>query len=527
MNKLLLKTIFLVFLFSCSQDENSSLEEFVTGAKIAGVNGIHFGPDGMLYAASVIGSDISVINTETGEIIKRYGIEDGVIGPDDVAFNSKGEFYWTSILTGEVAGFTIEGNKIISGNPGIGVNPITFSDDDRLFVAQCFYDNGIFELDPSGANEPRVILEKLGDFCGLNGMDWGPDGRLYGPRWFNNEIVSLDVDTGEIRKEASGFNVPAAVKFNSKGILHVLDTGAGKVYKVVDKINVEVASITNGLDNLAINADDEIFVSSYSEGSILKIGENSIEEILPGGISHAGGLSVYKNDIVVADVQSVKAYSTEGGSESWNYKNTFRVSPIGANTAVSTFEDYVILTSWVDNTLKIMKPESGEILGSFEGLNVPVSATKFNDSVAVALDGDGTITLFNFDTNQSTLLASGFKAPTHIINYEDGLLVSDRDLGELILVDEEGNKSTLIKGLDSPEGLALRGNSIYVFEGNTGEIKEIINGTIKILGALKPGSPAQSEFQPPSMIFNGLAIHNDFLYVAGEAEKSLFRISLK
>ena len=69
MNKLLLKTIFLVFLFSCSQDENSTLEEFVTGAKIAGVNGIHFGPDGMLYAASVIGSDISVINTETGEII--------------------------------------------------------------------------------------------------------------------------------------------------------------------------------------------------------------------------------------------------------------------------------------------------------------------------------------------------------------------------------------------------------------------------------------------------------------------------
>ena len=527
MNKLLLKTIFLVFLFSCSQDENNPLEEFVTGAKIAGVNGIHFGPDGMLYAASVIGSDISVINTETGEIIERYGIEDGVIGPDDVAFNSKGEFYWTSILTGEVAGFNSEGSKVISGNPGIGVNPITFSDDDRLFVAQCFYDNGIFELDPSGATEPRVILEELGEFCGLNGMDWGPDGRLYGPRWFNNEIVSLDVDTGELRKEASGLNVPAAVKFNSEGILHVLDTGAGKVYKVVDNINIEVASISNGLDNLAINANDEIFVSSYSEGSILKVGKNTIEEILPGGISHAGGLSVYKSDIVVADVQSVKAYSTINGLESWNYKNTFRVSPIGANTAVSTFEDYVILTSWVDNTLKIMKPESGEILGSLEGLNVPVSATKFKDSIAVALDGDGTITLFSFDNKEPIILASGFLAPTHVINYENSLLVSDRELGELILIDEEGNKSTFIDGLDSPEGLALSGNSIYVFEGDTGEIKEIINGTVNTLASLKPGNPAQSELQPPSMIFNGLAIHKDFLYVAGELEKSLYRISLK
>ena len=75
--------------------------------------------------------------------------------------------------------------------------------------------------------------------------------------------------------------------------------------------------------------------------------------------------------------------------------------------------------------------------------------------------------------------------------------------------------------------MALRGNSIYVFEGDTGEIKEVINGTINTLGILKPGSRAQSEFQPPSMIFNGLAVHNNFLYVAGEVEKSLFRISLK
>ena len=33
-------------------------------------------------------------------------------------------------------------------------------------------------------------------------MDWGPDGRLYGPRWFNNEVVSVDVDSGDLRVEA-------------------------------------------------------------------------------------------------------------------------------------------------------------------------------------------------------------------------------------------------------------------------------------------------------------------------------------
>jgi len=526
MNRLLFNTLFLFFLLSCSEEKNNKMEEFVTGAKIAGVNGIHFGPDGMLYAASVAGSDISVIDTNAKKIIKTYGVFDGVIGPDDVAFNSKGEFYWTSILTGEVAGFDKNGNKIIAGNPGIGVNPITFSDNDRLFVAQCFYDNGLFELDPKGTLEPRLILDNIGEFCGLNGMDWGPDGRLYGPRWFNNEVISIDVDTGELKKEASGFNVPAAVKFNSKGELFVLDTGAGKVFKVVDGKNEEIALIDQGLDNFAINADDEIFVSSYSEGSIVKITEDSIEDILPGGIAHAGGLAVIDENIMIADIQSVKAYNSNDGKEAWNYKNTFRVSPIGANTAISSFGDYAILTSWVDNSLKIMKPDTGEIIESLESLNMPVSATKFQDSIAVAMHGDKSITLLNFDGRAPRILADGFLAPTHVVNYEGGLLVSDRERGELIKIDVNGMKSVLVDNLNSPEGIAIKGNSIFVFEGDTGEIKEILNDEISVIAKVLPGTPAQSILQPPSVIFNGIVAHNDYLYIAGEVEKILFRLPL-
>ena len=526
MNKLLFNIIFLLFLFSCSGDKGNELEVFVTGAKIAGVNGIHFGPDGMLYAASVAGSDISVIDTETKQIIKVYNQNDGVIGPDDVAFNSKGEFYWTSILTGEVAGFNTNGQKIIAGNPGIGVNPITFSNDDRLFVAQCFYDNGLFELDPKGITDPRLILDDIGEFCGLNGMDWGPDGRLYGPRWFNNEVVSINVDTGELRKEASGLSVPAAVKFNSKGELFVLDTGAGKVFKIVDGKNEEIALIDQGLDNLAINSNDEIFVSSYSEGSIVKITEDSIEDILPGGIAHAGGLAVIDENIMIADIQSVKAYNSNDGKEAWNYKNTFRVSPIGANTAISSFGDYAILTSWVDNSLKIMKPDTGEIIESLEGLNMPVSATKFQDSIAVAMHGDKTITLINFDGRSPRILADGFLAPTHVINYEEGLLVSDRERGELVKIDGNGMKSVLVDNLHSPEGIAIKGNSIYVFEGGTGEIKEIFNDKISVIAKVLPGTPAQSVLQPPSVIFNGIVAHNNHLYIAGEIEKVLFRMPL-
>ena len=55
-------------------------------------------------------------------------------------------------------------------------------------------------------------------------MNWGSGGYLYGPRWFNGEVVRVDVDSGEFTTIADGFGVPAAVKFDSQRRLHVLDT---------------------------------------------------------------------------------------------------------------------------------------------------------------------------------------------------------------------------------------------------------------------------------------------------------------
>ena len=148
------------------------------GANISGANGIHFGPDGLLYVASVIGSELLAIDPANGEIKHRWNSEQGVQGPDDVAFNANGDYFWTSILTGEVAGFTADGERVVAATLGPGVNPITFSNDGRLFVAQCFFATGLYEIDPQGVTEPRLISGDLGPGCGLNGMDWGPDDRL-------------------------------------------------------------------------------------------------------------------------------------------------------------------------------------------------------------------------------------------------------------------------------------------------------------------------------------------------------------
>lgn len=180
----LLKLSLIGFFFAtlivsgCSEEpatENAAmapvLTTIATGANIAGSNGLAFSADNKLYVASVIGSTISIIDPDSGEMLKTLTVEDGVVGPDDIAFGADGSYFWTSILTGEVAGFTPDGYKVVAAQLTPGVNPITFSDDGRLFVSQCFFGTGLFEVDPKGIAEPRVIAEDLGPGCGLNGMD--------------------------------------------------------------------------------------------------------------------------------------------------------------------------------------------------------------------------------------------------------------------------------------------------------------------------------------------------------------------
>ena len=74
--------------------------------------------------------------------------------------------------------------------------------------------------------------------------------------------------------------------------------------------------------------------------------------------------------------------------------------------------------------------------------------------------------------------------------------------------------------------MAIDGNTIYIFEGRTGEIKKYESNNVEVIASVMPGSPAQSDMQPPSMVFNGLAIKDRFLYISGELEKSLFRLAL-
>ena len=502
-----------------------------TGSEIAGANGLHVSPDGRLFVATVNGSELVVLDPDSGSVLER--LSEGIDGPDDVAFNASGDYYWTSILTGEVAGRTASGERISAASLTPGVNPLTFSPDGRLFVSQCFFDDKLYEIDPKGVEPPRLISDQLGPGCGLNGMDWGPDGRLYGPRWFRQNVVSFDVDTGEMRVEAEGFAVPAAVKFDGNGTLHVLDTMEGTVVRVDGDTRNVVAKLPPGLDNLAFDASDRLFVSSFVDGAVWRIEDGGTPiELLPGGMSHPGAIvAVPKDDgleLLVADLHSVRGFDAETGASTFVERNILGVSEIGSVLSLSRDGDLLILVSFTDNAVRIWDPIAKRNVARFDHLAMPVSAVRYGDLLVVAEDQSGSVRVL--DGGPKFALAVGLPAPTDLLTDGERLWVSDRELGQVLRIAEGGRAIPPIveaEGLEAPEGLAFWGDRLLVREGESGRVFEIGRGrTPRLVARLGTGSPAAAPATPPSMALNDLVIVDDVLYATNEEAREVIRIDL-
>lgn len=522
----------LALLVACAEEKPAPLEIRVlaSGAHIAGANGIQFSPDGRLYVASVIGSELLVLDPESGEVLER--LAEGVDGPDDVAFNAAGDFYWTSILTGEVAGISASGERISAAQLTPGVNPLVFSDDGRLFVSQCFFDDKLYEIDPAGVEPPRLISDELGPGCGLNGMDWGADGRLYGPRWFTGQVVSFDVDSGEMRIEATGFNVPAAVKFDSQGVLHVLDTGAGSVVRVEDGRQTVIAVLEPGLDNFAFDVKDRLFVSSFVDGAVWRVGEDGgLTALQPAGMAHPGAIAARTTaagtELLVADLHALRGFDAATGDAKWIERNVLGVGELGSVLSVSTDGDNFILGAFTDNNVRIWDPARRRAVTRIDNLQLPVSAIRYGDLLLVAEHGSGQVKVVNGAPPGT--MATGLAAPTDLLTDGDRLWVSDRAAGKVLQIGAAGKRIepvVVAEGLDAPEGLALWRGQVLVREGETGRVLLLAESGPELLVTLGAGSPPASQAQPPAMVLNDIVVVDDVLYGTNELDRQLVAVDL-
>ena len=175
---------------------------------------------------------------------------------------------------------------------GQGVNPVTMSDDGRLFVGRLFFGSGLYELDPNFATPPVLLDGSLN----VNGFDFGPDGFLYAPSQFTGEVLKIDVNAAPIVSEAvaGGFRAPTAVKFNSQGELHVGDLAEGQAVRLDPATGDRevLLDIEGTIDNIAFGADDRLYATAGSDNQIVRYDSGRVKVLGQPGLGSPGGVAV-------------------------------------------------------------------------------------------------------------------------------------------------------------------------------------------------------------------------------------------
>jgi len=490
-------------------------EVLVQGAPIHGTNGIMFDEEDHLYIASALGREIVVMDPQSGAILERIGTDRGVETPDDLHFGPDGSLYWTSIMTGEVGRLTPEG---VAANQMIqpGVNPITFSDDGRLFVGLDVMAGGLYELDPGFGTPPRRIYADLG----TNGMDWGPDGFLYAP--VSGSVMAIDVDSGVTRNVAGGEGL-GTIKFDSRGRLHGLNWNRPSVVRLDVETGARetIAELPPGADNLAFDSEDRLYVSSFWNGSILEVlPDGMTRTVSPGGLIAPGGLGVHARadggeTVLVADLFTVREFDGLTGDE---------VGQRGAwHFTESVQGDHIVSTSWMSASglTEVRNLLTSEREVRYTDFNLPINAILFQGDLIVAdLELDSglarVVRASTTDPSEREVLidtGSGLGLAAGLAATEDDLWVGDRANGFVLQLVKDGEvlvaPLVVVEGLSAPEGMAVAlDGSLLVAETGANRLVRVdpANGDVSTVAEGLSLDSSFIEGLPRTWLFSGVAV---------------------
>jgi sugar lactone lactonase YvrE len=502
-------------------------------------NGIKAGPDGNLYIASSVEQAILVMNPETGEIIKRLGIEVGVDGPDDIEFGPDGSLYWTDFFRGSVGRLKPDGS-ISNQMVAPGVNPIAFSADGRLFTALGFLGDALYELDPNLVEPPRLLAENLGQ---LNSFQFGPDGLLYAPVMKKGQVVRIDVnvDPIEIEVVTEGLQCwlgwPVAAKFDSQGQLYVEAIAEGAVDGIA-RVDIATgaretfAAVPYGMDNFAIDANDRFFAVLLADGSVGEImPDGSFRLLGPVGFVMPSGIAVMPRadgeSVFLADTWSLREY--DGATGELRSKKEGLAQP----ATMAADGETLVMSSWFGNSVQVWNPQTQEVLETYYDFNVPLNAIRFQGDLIVAELGSSSVVRANgADPTQRTTLASGLGIPLGLAADGDNLWVGDRATGkvwQLIAGGELLAEPRLTAGgLDRPEGMALTPEG-HLLVAETGAdrlvaINPVTGSVSTVAGGL--GFNTRYPFGAiPSWLVNSVAVGQaGVVYVTADLTHVIYRI---
>src|SRR5947207_13779892 len=203
---------------------------------------------------------------------------------------------------------------------------------------------------------------------------------LHGPHWSKVKEAKVDVDKPEMTVSADGFKIPAAVNFDSKGNLWVVDTALGQLVRVDPKTGAKkmVAQLKPSLDNLVIDDKDHIFVSNMADNGIQEVDAETgaAKQVIIGKLALPGGIGVVsdgpKDTIYVADVFAYRTVDGATGEVSEPARMHADGVTLEYPMSATASGDEVILSSWFTGTVQVIDRRTGRTGATLEGFNGPL-----------------------------------------------------------------------------------------------------------------------------------------------------------
>lgn len=439
------------------------LERITPPSRLFGANGMQFGPDARLYVAQAMGSQVSAIDTGTGEVEHIAGNGGPITGPDDVAFDARGNLYATEVMSARVSRRRPDGRVDFVANELPSANGITVFND-RLFIDEHRPGGRLFELYPDSDRAPRLIAD---DLDGPNALAGGPDGRLYFPLVPRGEIWRADPESGKLEKVADGLSFPTACKFLPSGELVAPQAGTGEVAGIDIRSGRRraIAQVRPGIDNLAIDRGGRLFLSHFVDGGVAEVATDgsSRERVLvpPGWVGPWGiacdpsGASLVVDGLSLAALDSSGRISHIGSPLDKSAPRFVRAVAPGApgEILMTTARGDVLRYRLSDGQASAQAQKLGELKGLCAGPGGLVFAVRANDGAVLEIDAAGT----------ARVLVSGLNHPTDVLWVDGVLYASEAGAGRVIRI-ADGAISTAIGGLGNPRGLAASHDRLYVLD---------------------------------------------------------------
>ena len=511
--------------------EGWTLERLTPPSSLFGANGLRTGPDGRVYVAQVVGSQVSALDLKTGKVEAVIAKGGDVIAPDDLAFDPKGNLYITEYYDGRVSVRGTDGRTRVLRDDLPGANGITIHNG-RLFVDECRIGGRLMELDLNGG-APRVLAENVPM---PNACEVGPDGKLYYPVIATNDIWRIDLKGGTPERVAGDLGAPTAVKFDSKGFIVSTQVASGQVLRINPQNGERtvLAQLEPGIDNLTF-AGDRLFVSNFT-GQITEIlAGGETRTVTPTALQWPLGLAISDDGkLFVADGTHLYAFvpggrlQTLGMLFSPGWPGVVRgVASVGAG-------EFVVTTG--TGQVSRYRPASSEHEVLADGLDQLYGVARAPSGAIVAAEL-GTGRVLSIQSGKTDVLASGLRAPMGVAIGADGAcFVAESGAGRVVKLEGAGAE-TALADLQQPQGIALHGGQLYVVDAGA---KALIALDLKskrrrtIASDLPVGAPAGvtpkplrgiPPFSGPQGPFAGIAVGADgTIYVSGDAEGSVLAL---